>query len=98
MGRVGKIEIIMEENLEKRIQKIEERNQRVEIDKAWGISWTRRGLLTAFTYLTIGVYMWAINIPRPWFNAVVPAVAFMLSTLTMPFFKKMWMRWRNRKE
>lgn len=79
-------------NLEQKIQKIEERNQRVELDKKWEVSWTRRGLLTLFTYLAIGVYMWTIDIQRPWLNAVVPAVAFMLSTLTMPFFKKLWLK------
>lgn len=87
------------ENLEQKIQKIEERNQKVEADKAWEISWTRRILLTLFTYLAIGAYMRAINIPRPWLNAVVPAVAFMLSTLTMPFFKKVWLeKIKNRRE
>lgn len=84
------------ENLEQKIQKIEERNRSVEADKAWETSWTRRALLTIFTYLAIGVYMWAIDISRPWLNAVVPAVAFMLSMLTMPFFKKIWIK-RNRK-
>ena len=80
------------ENLELKIRQIEERNRKVEADNAWEISWTRRLLLTAFTYLTIGVYLWAIEILRPWLNAIVPAVAFMLSTLTMPFFKKLWLR------
>ncbi|HDZ54744.1 MAG TPA: hypothetical protein ENI19_02975 [Candidatus Nealsonbacteria bacterium] len=80
------------ENLEQRVQKIEERNKRVEIDKSWETSWTRRILLTVFTYLAIGVYLWVIEISKPWINAVVPAVAFMLSTLTMPFFKKMWLK------
>ena len=80
------------ENLEQKVQKIEDRNKGVEADKAWETSWTRRVLLTIFTYLAMGVYMWAINISRPWLNAVVPAVAFMLSTLTMPFFKKLWLK------
>ena len=84
------------ENLEERIQKIEERNQRVESDKDWEQSWARRGLLVIFTYLAIDLYLWAIDISRPWLNAVVPAVAFMLSTLTMPFFKKLWVK-RNQK-
>lgn len=83
------------EYLEERIKTIEERNRRVEGDKAWETSWTRRGLLTAFTYLAIGVYMWAMGIADPWLNAVVPAVAFMLSTLTMPFFKRWWLNNRN---
>jgi len=84
------------DNLEVRVQKIEERNSGVEADKTWETSWTRRILLTIFTYLAIGVYMWAIDIPRPWLNALVPAIAFMLSTLTMPFFKKIWIK-RNSK-
>lgn len=84
------------ENLEQRIQKIEERNEKVEIDKAWEISWTRRILLMIFTYAAIGIYMQAINISRPWLNSVIPAIAFMLSTLTMPFFKKIWIQ-RSRK-
>ena len=79
------------ENLEQKIQQIEERNIKVEADKAWETSWTRRLLITVFTYLAIGVYLWAIEIQRPWLNAIVPAVAFMLSTLTMPFFKKLWL-------
>ena len=78
----------MAEDLERRIQAVEERNRRVEGDKAWETSSTRRGLLMVFTYLALGVYMWAIGISNPWLNAIVPAVAFMLSTLTMPFFKK----------
>ena len=77
--------------LEKRIQAVEERNRRVEGDKAWEVSWTRRGLIMVFTYLALGVYMWAIGISNPWLNAIVPAVAFVLSTLTMPFFKKWWL-------
>ena len=80
------------ETIEQRIQKIEDRNKAVETDKAWETSWTRRILLSLFTYLAIGVYLRAINIERPWLNAIVPAVAFMISTLTMPFFKKLWIK------
>ena len=88
------------ENLEQRVQGIEERNKRVEEDKLWEASWTRRVLLTLFTYLAIGVYLWAIGIARPWLNAIVPAVAFIISTLAMPFFKNLWLRyafWKFRK-
>ncbi|MCL4400091.1 hypothetical protein M1506_02315 [Patescibacteria group bacterium] len=88
--------------LEKRIQAVEERNRRVEGDKAWEVSWTRRGLIMVFTYLALGVYMWAIGISNPWLNAIVPAVAFVLSTLTMPFFNEdiapLAARYRNSSE
>lgn len=85
------------EQLEKEIEKIKERNRRVESDKAWELSVMRIILLISFTYLAVGVYLRAINISRPWLNAVVPAVAFMLSTLTLPFFKKLWLRYIRRK-
>jgi hypothetical protein len=80
------------ETIEERVLKIEDRNARVEIDKAWETSWTRRGLLIVFTYLAIGIYMWAIGVVNPWLNAIVPAVGFLLSTLTMPFFKRVWLK------
>ncbi len=77
--------------LEEKVKIIEKRNARVESDKAWEKSYSRRLLLTLFTYLAVGVYFQAINISQPWLNAIVPAVAFMLQTLTLPFFKKAWL-------
>ena len=82
-----------QKELEKRIKRIEERNKKVEQDKNWELSYTRRFLLVLFTYLSIGFYLQAINIPKPWLNAIVPAVAFMLSTLALPIFKKMWLKY-----
>ena len=80
------------ENLKERVEKIEQRNKLVEIDKAWEGSWTRRLLLAAFTYIAISSYLWAINVSSPWLNAIVPTVGFLISTLTMPCFKEWWSR------
>lgn len=80
------------EDLEQRIKQIEERNSRVESDKDWEKSWTRRILLVIFTYLAIGLYLNAIKVSSPWINAIVPAIGFMISTLTMPYFKKIWLK------
>jgi len=77
--------------LEKRVSQIEARNSKVELDKKWETSWTRRSLIALFTYLSIGVYFSAIGLDNAWLNAIVPTVAFLLSTLTLPFFKKIWM-------
>lgn len=79
--------------LEREIRAIKERNRRVETDKDWERSWTRRFLLLIFTYLAIGFYLNAIEIPNPWLNAIVPSVGFLLSTLTLPLFKKYWVRY-----
>ena len=82
------------DNIEQRIEKLEERNAKVEADKAWETSFTRKFLLVLFTYLAIGLYLHAIGVERPWMNAIVPAVGFMISTLTMPFFKSLWLKYR----
>lgn len=76
--------------LEERIEKIERRNKKVEIDKAWETSYTRKIILVIFTYLSISLYMKAINVLNPWLNAIIPSFGFLLSTLTLPFFKKIW--------
>ncbi|OGM20718.1 hypothetical protein A2714_03480 [Candidatus Woesebacteria bacterium RIFCSPHIGHO2_01_FULL_38_9] len=85
------------QNLEKRIEEIEARNKKVEADKAWETSFTRRILLITFTYLSIGFYLNAINIKDPWLNAIVPSIGFLLSTLTLPFFKNLWLKKRGGK-
>lgn len=79
--------------IERRIRNIEQRNEKVELDKLWETSYARRLLLTLFTYLAIGFYLQAIQISKPWLNAIVPAFAFMLSTLTIPFFRRIWINY-----
>jgi len=81
------------QNLEIRISKIEERNRKVEKDKAWETSFTRRILLIIFTYLAIALYMLAIGLENPWLNAIIPSTGFLLSTLTLPIFKNLWIKY-----
>lgn len=75
-----------------RIERIENRNKKVEADKGWETSWTRRVLLILFTYLSIGLYTWAIGVNNPWLNAVILSLGFLLSTLTLPYFKDWWLK------
>lgn len=88
------------ENLEQRIAKIEERNRKVEADKAWETSATRKIFIAVFTYLAIGLYLSVIDVQRPWINAIVPTVGFIFSTLTMPIIKKLWIEkmWTKREK
>jgi hypothetical protein len=80
-------------SLEERVQQIEKRNKDVEIDKAWETSLLRRGLIAVFTYLAIALYLEFIVGIDPWINAIVPTVGFLLSTLTLPFFKNIWVKY-----
>ena len=81
------------ENLEERVRKIEERNEKVEVDKAWETSLVRRVLLTVFSYIAVAFFFQIIRVANPWINALVPALAFMIQQLSMPFFKRMWVRY-----
>ncbi len=81
------------EDLEQRIAKIEQRNKKVETDKSWEISWTRRFFIAFFTYLSIAIYLNVIGVSDPLLNAIVPTIGFLLSTLTFPLIKKVWIKY-----
>ena len=76
----------------KQIKEIIQRNKNVEIDKAWETSLTRRIIITLMTYLVIVIFLWIIKAPYPWLSALVPTIGFVLSTLSLNFFKKIWLR------
>jgi hypothetical protein len=78
------------QNLEKEIEEIKQRNLRVEADKAWEISWTRKLFIAISTYVIAGIWLVVINDVFPWLKAFVPALGYLLSTLSLPFIKKWW--------
>ncbi|MDY6770661.1 MAG: hypothetical protein SV186_01745 [Candidatus Nanohaloarchaea archaeon] len=80
------------EQLEQEVDRIKQRNRKVERDKAWETSWSRRVLITVLTYLVIVVYFVSAGMQDPFTGAVVPAVAFVLATATLPWFKRLWLR------
>jgi len=77
------------EQISQELEKIKQRNKKVETDKAWEWSIARKILLMIFTYLALGIYMETIKINSPRLNAIIPTVWFLLSTLTLPRFKKL---------
>lgn len=79
------------ESLREEIAKVQTRNKRVELDKAWETSWTRRVLVLSLTYSVVVIFFFTANLPEPFINAIVPSLAFVISTFTMPFFKKWWL-------
>ena len=79
-------------NIEKEIELIKKRNKKVEIDKTWELSLTRKFIIFLFTYIIIVLFFYIAQLSKPFINALVPSLAFILSTLTMPFFKKLWLR------
>lgn len=74
----------------KSIEDILKRNHRVELDKAWETSWTRRLIIAFLTYLTASVFLKLIGNGEPFLNALVPAGGYIFSTLSLPFVKTWW--------
>lgn len=74
------------------LKKIKERNLRVEADKAWEISKTRRSVIAFATYFVVVLFLIMINVPNPWFNGLIPAGAYIIQTLTFPFLKDWWLK------
>lgn len=84
-------------SLEKRLEQIELRNKRVESDKAWETSWTRRIAIAVLTYLVVVAYLHFVIKINPWLNALVPVAGFLISTLTINYLKKLWVENKERK-
>ena len=80
------------QNLEERVKKLEERNRRVEADKAWETSWARKLSIMILTYIVIVLYLNFVIKIDPWVNALVPVIGFFLSTLTVSLLKSIWLK------
>lgn len=82
----------MEENqIEKEIQNIKERNKRVEKDKAWETSITRRVCIMILTYIVVLFYSYMVkNITSIWVSSLIPVIGFALSTLSLKIIRKIW--------
>ena len=78
--------------LESEINKINERNKRVEADKAWETSFFRKFIIALLTYAVIVIFFFAAGLPKPFINPIVPTAGFILSTLSISFIKNIWVK------
>ena len=77
--------------IEEEILKIKERNKRVEGDKAWETSWTRRVCIMILTYIIVVIYSYVISkVSNIWLSSIVPVIGFTLSTLSLGLVRKIW--------
>ena len=74
------------------IEKIIERNKRVEQDKAWETSFFRRVFLTIITFILAFLFLKVIHAENAFWGACVPAGAFLLQsqTKTLAPLRKIW--------
>lgn len=76
--------------LEGEINRIKERNLKVETDKAWETSVFRKISIAVLTYFVVVLFFYFANLSKPFINAIVPTTGFLLSTLSLSFLKKLW--------
>ncbi len=79
-----------EQLLEARLVAVEQRNARVEAEKAWEVSTFRRMLIAAVTYIIAAAFLASIHSEKPFLSAIIPTIGYVLSTLSLPAIKRWW--------
>lgn len=74
------------------IKAIEERNRRVEAEKAWELSLTRRLCIVIVIYATACVFLAILHVPQYFLHALVPVGGYVFSTLSFPWVKNIWLK------
>lgn len=79
------------EEITKEIEKIKNRNKRVELDKKWETCWTRKICICILTYIVVIIYSYLIRENNNIFlSSLVPVIGFTLSTLSLKLIRKIW--------
>ena len=77
--------------LNNEIEKIKQRNKKVELDKKWETCWTRRICICILTYIVVIIYSYLIrNFDNIFLSSLVPVIGFTLSTLSLKIVRKIW--------
>ena len=78
-------------NIEQELENIKKRNKRVELDKSWETSWTRKICIMILTYLIVVIYSYLIKQnDNILLSSLVPVIGFALSTLSLKYSRKVW--------
>ena len=78
-------------NIEKEIKNIKDRNKRVELDKKWETSFTRKVCIMILTYIVVLIYSYLVRkYNNILFSSLVPVIGFMLSTLSLKVIRNIW--------
>ena len=84
------------EELKKELEEIKKRNKRVELDKKWETSLTRKLCICILTYIVVVIYSNITNKTNNIFlSSLVPVIGFSLSTLSLKLIRKVWEKYIN---
>lgn len=77
------------------IQRILERNKRVEEDKRWETSWMRKISIAVVTWILAVVFLTLIDAENAFLAALVPTGGYVLSTLSALPIRKYWEKYKK---
>lgn len=80
------------ESLRLEMEKIKERNKRVETDKAWETSKTRNLFIALSAFTLIYIVMRQVNADHPLENALLGSIAYYLSTQSYGILRSWWLK------
>jgi hypothetical protein len=80
------------QEFQQQLEEIKARNKKVEIDKAWEKSKTRIVSIAILTYFIAAAWLYTIGVYNYWLSALLPALGFVLSTQSLPFIKRWWVK------
>ena len=84
-------------DIEQEIKEIKKRNKRVELDKKWETSITRKVAICILTYIVVVLFAIFINKEGNMFlNSLIPVMGFFLSTQSLEIIKKIWIKHINK--
>lgn len=72
------------------IIELKARNKKVEADKAWETSWTRRVIIAVITYIIVAAWLAMLDVRHHMLNALVPVIGYILSIASLPMLKQYW--------
>jgi hypothetical protein len=81
--------------IEKQISEIVARNERVEKDKKWEISWMRRISIAILTYILAVLFLTLIDAENAFLAALVPTGGYLLSMLSASPIRKYWEKYQK---
>ena len=77
------------EELEQELKAIKERNNRVELDKAWETSGTRKICICILTYVVVIIYSYIVrNFDNIFLSSLVPVIRIYIIYIIIKIYKK----------
>ena len=76
-------------DLEKEIENIKESNKKVELDKSWETSWTRKICIMILTYIVVIIYSYVIRkYDNILLSSLVPVIRIYIIYIILKIYKK----------